>query len=140
MEPLVEAFGYSNAKVEGFEADDVIATLAPRGARGGFDVTVVTGDRDLFQMIEPGISVMATGRGITDTKLYDRDAVVDRYGIQPELVPDFIGLKGDTSDNIPGVPGIGDKTAVAAAAALRQPRGRARLGSTRSPARSARRT
>src|SRR5204863_5209848 len=68
-------------------------------------------DRDLFQLIEPGVKVMATSRGITDTKVYDREAVVDRYGIPPELVPDFTGLKGDTSDNIPGVPGIGEKTA-----------------------------
>ena len=72
---------------------------------------VLTGDRDLFQLIEPGVRVMATGRGVTDTKIYDRDAVIDRYGIAPELVPDFVGLKGDTSDNIPGVPGIGEKTA-----------------------------
>ena len=72
---------------------------------------VVTGDRDLFQLIEPGVQVMATSRGITETKIYDREAVVDRYGIPPELIPDFFGLKGDTSDNIPGVPGIGDKTA-----------------------------
>ena len=72
---------------------------------------VVTGDRDLFQLIEPGVRVMATGRGITDTKIYDREAVIDRYGIPPELIPDFVGLKGDTSDNIPGVPGIGEKTA-----------------------------
>ena len=72
---------------------------------------VVTGDRDTFQLIEPGVRVMATGRGITETKVYDRDAVIDRYGIPPELIPDFYGLKGDTSDNIPGVPGIGDKTA-----------------------------
>jgi DNA polymerase-1 len=72
---------------------------------------VVTGDRDLFQLIEPGVRVMATSRGITETKVYDRDAVIDRYGIAPELIPDFVGLKGDTSDNIPGVPGIGEKTA-----------------------------
>ena len=111
MEPLVDAFGYTNVKAEGYEADDVIATLAGRCAAAGHDVVVVTGDRDLFQIIEPGVSVMATGRGITDTKLYDREAVEDRYGIPPELIPDFIGLKGDTSDNIPGVPGIGDKTA-----------------------------
>src|SRR3978361_2104995 len=65
----------------------------------------------MFQLSEPGIRVMATSRGITETKIYDRDAVTDRYGIPPELIPDFIGLKGDTSDNIPGVPGIGDKTA-----------------------------
>src|SRR5205823_6262598 len=66
---------------------------------------------DAFQLIEDGVQVMATGRGITDTKTYDRDAVIERYGIPPELIPDFYGLKGDTSDNIPGVPGIGDKTA-----------------------------
>jgi DNA polymerase I len=111
MQPLVESFGYENVKVAGYEADDVIATLADRAAAQGIEVTVVTGDRDLFQLIQPHVSVMATGRGITDTKVYDREAVIDRYGIGPELIPDFVGLKGDTSDNIPGVPGIGDKTA-----------------------------
>jgi DNA polymerase I len=109
--PLVESFGYRNIKVPGYEADDVIATLSREAREQGIDVTVVTGDRDLFQLVEPGVRVMATGRGITDTKLYDRDAIIDRYGIPPELIPDFVGLKGDTSDNIPGVPGIGDKTA-----------------------------
>ncbi len=115
MEPLVEAFGYSNVKVEGYEADDVIATLAQRAASAEppVPVTIVTGDRDVFQLIDERglVEVMATARGITDTKLYDRQAVIDRYGIPPELIPDFYGLKGDTSDNIPGVPGIGDKTA-----------------------------
>ena len=115
MEPLVEAFGYSNVKVEGYEADDVIASLAERAARAEppVPVTIVTGDRDVFQLIDERglVEVMATARGITDTKLYDHQAVIDRYGIPPELIPDFYGLKGDTSDNIPGVPGIGDKTA-----------------------------
>jgi DNA polymerase-1 len=111
MQPLVESFGYSNVRVDGYEADDVIATLAERAADEGLDVMVVTGDRDMFQLVKPNIRVMATGRGITDTKIYDRDAVIDRYGIPPERIPDFYGLKGDTSDNIPGVPGIGDKTA-----------------------------
>jgi DNA polymerase-1 len=111
MEPLVEAFGYRNIKVPGYEADDVIATLAGKAREQGIEVMVVTGDRDSFQLIEDGVRVMATSRGITETKIYDRDAVVDRYGIPPELIPDFYGLKGDTSDNIPGVPGIGDKTA-----------------------------
>src|SRR5256885_10427139 len=111
MQPLVEAFGYRNIKVPGYEADDVIASLARRAREQGIDVMVVTGDRDSFQLIEDGVRVMATSRGITETKIYDRDAVVERYGIPPELIPDFYGLKGDTSDNIPGVPGIGDKTA-----------------------------
>jgi DNA polymerase-1 len=113
LEPLVEAFGYLNVSVEGYEADDVIATLAVKARDEGIPVTIVTGDRDAFQLIDPEsrIKVMATARGITETKLYDHQAVIDRYGIAPESIPDFYGLKGDTSDNIPGVPGIGDKTA-----------------------------
>jgi DNA polymerase I len=111
LHPLVDAFGYTNVRVEGFEADDVIATLSREAHEQGIDVMIVTGDRDLFQLVEDGVRVMATGRGITDTTVYDTQAVLDRYGIPPELVPDFVGLKGDTSDNIPGVPGIGEKTA-----------------------------
>jgi DNA polymerase-1 len=115
MEPLVDAFGYRNVRVEGYEADDVIASLSERALRSEppVPVMIVTGDRDVFQLIDERglVKVMATARGITDTKIYDRQAVIDRYGIPPELIPDFYGLKGDTSDNIPGVPGIGDKTA-----------------------------
>ncbi len=113
FEPLVEAFGYHNARLEGFEADDVIATLAQRAIEQRIPVSIVTGDRDAFQLVdEEGlVTVMATARGITETTVYDRAAVLERYGIGPELIPDFYGLKGDTSDNIPGVPGIGEKTA-----------------------------
>jgi DNA polymerase I len=115
MEPLVEAFGYRNVKIDGYEADDVIASIAERALKAGSPVPtmIVTGDRDIFQLIDEAglIKVMATSRGITDTKIYDHQAVIDRYGIPPKLIPDFYGLKGDTSDNIPGVPGIGDKTA-----------------------------
>src|ERR1700742_1247372 len=113
LDPLVEAFGYRNVKVDGYEADDVIASIAERARDRDVPVMVVTGDRDAFQIIDPDsrVRVMATGRGITDTKVYDHNAVVERYGITPDLIPDFYGLKGDTSDNIPGVPGIGDKTA-----------------------------
>ena len=111
LRPLVEAFGYPNVSVEGYEADDVIAALTERARTGGIPVMVVTGDRDAYQLVTDGVRIMTTSRGITDTKVYDRQGVIDRYGIPPELVPDFIGLKGDTSDNIPGVPGIGDKTA-----------------------------
>jgi DNA polymerase-1 len=111
LHPLVEAFGYRNVSVEGFEADDVIATLVEHARSRGIPVMVVTGDRDAYQLVGEGVRIMTTSRGITDTKVYDREGVVERYGITPELIPDFIGLKGDTSDNIPGVPGIGDKTA-----------------------------
>src|SRR4051794_32005498 len=111
LRPLVEAFGYRNISIEGFEADDVIATLAEQAKERGIPVMIVSGDRDAYQLVEDGVRIMTTSRGITDTKVYDRQGVIDRYGIPPELIPDFIGLKGDTSDNIPGVPGIGDKTA-----------------------------
>ena len=89
----------------------MIAALTERARAEGIPVMVVTGDRDAYQLVSDGVRIMTTSRGITDTKVYDRQGVIDRYGIPPELVPDFIGLKGDTSDNIPGVPGIGDKTA-----------------------------
>src|SRR5437660_7112651 len=114
LEPLVKAFGYKNLAVKGFEADDVIASIvqAARHEQPPIPVMVVTGDRDAYQLVDDGVvKIMTTSRGITDTRVYDREGVVDRYGIAPELIPDFIGLKGDTSDNIPGVPGIGDKTA-----------------------------
>src|SRR6201996_4792863 len=114
FEPLVDAFGYRNLRVEGFEADDVIASIVEkaRTADPPIPVMVVTGDRDAYQLVDDGVvKIMTTSRGITDTRVYDREGVIDRYGIPPELIPDFIGLKGDTSDNIPGGPGIGDKTA-----------------------------
>lgn len=114
--PLAEAFGYENVKIDGYEADDVIASLAEQAKEKGIDVTIVTGDRDAYQLIDDGngnaaVQVMTTARGITDTKTYNRQAVIERYGVAPELIADLIGLKGDSSDNIPGVPGIGDKTA-----------------------------
>ncbi|HEY2650719.1 MAG TPA: DNA polymerase I [Solirubrobacteraceae bacterium] len=114
LEPLVQAFGYKNLRVDGYEADDVIASIVEqaRHQEPPINVMVVTGDRDAYQLVDDGtVKIMTTSRGITDTRVYDREGVIERYGIPPELIPDFIGLKGDTSDNIPGVPGIGDKTA-----------------------------
>ncbi|HEX5929461.1 MAG TPA: DNA polymerase I [Solirubrobacterales bacterium] len=109
--PLVEAFGYTNVKVEGYEADDVIASIVKQAREQGIEVMVVTGDRDAYQLVDEGVRVMSTSRGITETKVYDRAAVEERYGVPPELITDLMGLRGDTSDNIPGVPGIGEKTA-----------------------------
>ncbi len=111
LAPLAEAFGFKNVSVDGYEADDVIASMARDASTAGIPVMIVSGDRDVYQLVGDGIRVMTTSRGVTDTKVYDRDGVIERYGVPPELVTDFIGLKGDTSDNIPGVPGIGDKTA-----------------------------
>ncbi len=111
LAPLSEAFGFANVRVEGWEADDLIATMVRQAREDEIPVMVVTGDRDAYQLVGDGVRVMSTSRGVTDTKIYDRDGVIERYGVAPELVPDLIGLKGDTSDNIPGVPGIGEKTA-----------------------------
>jgi DNA polymerase I len=111
LAPLAEAFGFENVAVEGYEADDVIASLTRQAAEQEIPVMIVSGDRDVYQLVGDGVRVMTTSRGVTDTKVYDHDGVIERYGVPPELVADFIGLKGDTSDNIPGVPGIGDKTA-----------------------------
>src|SRR3990172_9339736 len=109
--PIVEAFGYNNLEFEGWEADDVIATLAPRADAAGVATCVVSTDRDAFQLCSPNVCLMMTPRGVADVQVYTPERVEARYGVRPDQVPDFIGLKGDTSDNIPGVPGIGDKTA-----------------------------
>src|SRR5688500_1224653 len=111
VRPIVEAFGCQNLGVEGWEADDVIATLASRADEAGVKTCVVSTDRDAFQLCTENVCLMMTPRGVADVHVYTPERVEARYGIPPERVPDFIGLKGDTSDNIPGVPGIGDKTA-----------------------------
>jgi DNA polymerase-1 len=111
LRPIVDAFGYRNLEFEGWEADDVIATLATRADGEGIRTCVVSTDRDAFQLCSENVCLMMTPRGIADVNVYTPDRVFARYGVTPEQVPDFIGLKGDTSDNIPGVPGIGDKTA-----------------------------
>jgi DNA polymerase-1 len=109
--PIVEAFGYRNLEFEGWEADDVIATLAARADEEGIKTTVVSTDRDAFQVVTDNVTLMMTPRGVADVNVYTPDRVFARYGITPDQIPDFIGLKGDSSDNIPGVPGFGDKTA-----------------------------
>src|SRR5437868_10571630 len=109
--PIVEAFGYRNLEFQGWEADDVIATLATRADEAGVRTCVVSTDRDAFQLVSSNVCLMMTPRGVSDVQVYTPERVEARYGIRPDQIPDFIGLKGDTSDNIPGVPGIGDKTA-----------------------------
>ena len=109
--PIVEAFGYRNLEFEGWEADDVIATLATQADEAGIKTCVVSTDRDAFQLVSENVCLMMTPRGVADVHVYTPERVEARYGVRPDQVPDFIGLKGDTSDNIPGIPGIGDKTA-----------------------------
>jgi len=110
---VLEAMHIPICEAPGFEADDVIGTLASQAETAGHQVLVVTGDLDELQLVSGRVSVMVTRRGISDTKVYDVEAVKERYGFAPEHLPDFRALRGDPSDNIPGVPGIGEKTAAA---------------------------
>ncbi len=108
---LAEAFGFINLSVPGFEADDILGTLARQAEAEGRETYIVTGDRDALQLAGRHVRIMANTRGVTEVKVYDPAAVEERFGVPPRLIPDLIGLKGDTSDNIPGIPGIGEKTA-----------------------------
>jgi DNA polymerase-1 len=98
-------------ELEGYEADDLLATLTKHAREEGCEVILVTGDRDILQLVRDGVAVIMTRRGISDVIRYDAPTVVERYGVTPEQWIDFVALKGETSDNLPGVPGVGDKTA-----------------------------
>ncbi|MFA5866503.1 MAG: DNA polymerase I [Actinomycetota bacterium] len=108
---VLEGLGVASFEIDGYEADDILAKLAVEAPAEGFDVLIVTGDKDALQLVNPHVQVMTTQKGITDTFVYDEARVSERFGVGPERVPDYLGLKGDSSDNIPGVPGVGDKTA-----------------------------
>ena len=108
---IVIALGIPVVEVPGFEADDVIGSLCVLAVAAGLDVVIVTGDIDALQLVNPNVRVFINRRGITDTTVYDVDAVVERFGFDPPLVVDYKALQGDASDNIPGVPGVGSKTA-----------------------------
>lgn len=99
-------------EIEGQEADDVIATLAREAEEQGHETLVVTGDLDLLQIVDEHTTVLTTRRGITDLGRYDPAAVFERFELQPRQLPDYRGLKGDPSDNLPGIPGVGEKTAI----------------------------
>ena len=98
-------------ELEGYEADDLLATLTKHLRQEGNEVLIVTGDRDILQLVGGGVSVIMTRRGISDVIRYDNAMVLERYGVTPEQWTDFVALKGESSDNLPGVPGVGDKTA-----------------------------
>ncbi|MEE9520662.1 MAG: DNA polymerase I [Dehalococcoidales bacterium] len=108
---LVEAFHIPIFELDGYEADDVLGTLSEQASRQGIDTVIVTGDADATQLVSPKVKVFYPRRTFGDTTLYDEEAVIKRYGIKPEYIADLKGLEGDPSDNIPGVPGIGEKTA-----------------------------
>ena len=108
---IAAAFDIPTFELSGFEADDLIGTLAKKAEKEGFSVTIVSGDLDPLQLVNSKIKLLTTRKGISDTMIYDEKAVEERYGLKPEQLIDFKALKGDPSDNIPGLPGVGEKTA-----------------------------
>jgi DNA polymerase-1 len=109
---VLDVLGIRRIALEGYEADDVIATLATRAAASGEHVIVVTGDRDAYQLVaDPHIEVLYNKRGVSDYVLYDEAGILDRTGVTPERYVDYAALRGDPSDNLPGVPGVGETTA-----------------------------
>jgi DNA polymerase-1 len=109
IEQVVRAFNMPVFTKEGYEADDLLGTLANQAAARGIEALIVTGDRDAFQLVAPNIKVVISGKRFADRELYDEAAVVERYGVSPRQLIDLKGLVGDSSDNIPGVKGIGEK-------------------------------
>ena len=111
LHELVAAFGITTFEVEGFEADDIIATIAKQAEREGAEVLICTGDRDSFQLVNAKTTVLYPKRGVSDLSRMTPEAVQEKYGMSPEQYPDFAALRGDPSDNLPSVPGVGEKTA-----------------------------
>jgi DNA polymerase-1 len=107
---VLDVLGISRLSVPGYEADDIIATLATEAA-GDMDVLIVTGDRDVLQLVTGDVTVLYTMRGISEMARFTPDAVQAKYGLSPAQYPDFAALRGDPSDNLPGIPGVGEKTA-----------------------------
>ena len=114
VKELLAALDVPVCELEGWEGDDILGTLARRGEAAGYEMLLFTGDRDMYQLATENVKIVSTKKGVSDVSIMTPETVDDLYhGITPELVPDFYGLKGDTSDNIPGVPGIGPKKAAA---------------------------
>ena len=111
LHELVTAFGITSFEVEGFEADDIIATIAKQAERENAEVFICTGDRDSFQLVNEKTTVLYPKRGVSDLTRMTPDAVQEKYGMSPQQYPDFAALRGDPSDNLPSVPGVGEKTA-----------------------------
>ncbi len=108
---VLDALGIARLSAPGYEADDVIATLATRAENAGMDVLIVTGDRDVLQLVDDHVTALLTRRGITEMSRFTPGAVAEKYGLTPQQYPDFAAIRGDPSDNLPGIPGVGEKTA-----------------------------
>jgi len=112
VEEIIRNYNISICSKEGYEADDIIGTMVKKAEKRNYSTLIVTGDKDIFQLISPFTKVITTIKGITEVKVYDEESIRDKYGVKPDKIVDIIALKGDSSDNIPGVPGIGEKTAI----------------------------
>ncbi len=108
---VLDALGIARLSVPGYEADDIIATLASQAVNAGMDVLIVTGDRDVLQLVNPHVTALMTRRGITEMTRFTPEEVVAKYGLTPAQYPDFAAIRGDPSDNLPNIPGVGEKTA-----------------------------
>ncbi|WP_101387826.1 DNA polymerase I [Streptomyces sp. TLI_146] len=108
---LLDAMNAPRFATEGFEADDIIATLATQAEAEGFEVLIVTGDRDSFQLVSPNVTVLYPTKGVSELTRFTPEKVEEKYGLTPQQYPDFAALRGDPSDNLPGIPGVGEKTA-----------------------------
>ena len=108
---MIDCFGIKHFEMEGYEADDIIATFAKSAEKNGYEVLICTGDRDSFQLVNPNTTVLYPKKGVTEMSRMTPDAVLEKYGLTPAQYPDFAALRGDPSDNLPSVPGVGEKTA-----------------------------
>ncbi len=111
IQEVLRALGIATVECDGFEADDIIATLTLQARQQGAEVRIVTGDRDAFQLVDSGVTVLYPRKGVSDLARMTPDAVQEKYGLAPHQYPDFAALRGDPSDNLPGIPGVGEKTA-----------------------------
>ena len=111
LHELVSAFGITQFEVEGYEADDILATITKQAEREGAEVLICTGDRDSFQLVNEKTTVLYPKRGVSDLARMTPEAVIEKYGMTPAQYPDFAALRGDPSDNLPSIPGVGEKTA-----------------------------
>lgn len=112
IKEVLDSFGIKRFELEGYEADDIIGTLSLIADKEGKEVKIVTGDKDMLQLVSDHVTVGLTRKGITEIEWYDRVGIKEKYGLTPDQIRDLKGLMGDTSDNIPGIPGVGEKTAL----------------------------
>src|SRR5512132_2298193 len=111
VKEILDRFGVPMFSLPGYEADDVIGALSRQAEALGLETIIVSGDLDPLQLVTPRIKLMTTRQGFQNTVIYDEEMIRQRYGLRPDQMVDFKALKGDATDNIPGVPGVGDKTA-----------------------------